>query len=42
MRLQTWSGLLHAWPLFYPEAPEAAEAWQHVGAFLEAVERGRA
>lgn len=42
VRLQTWSGLLHAWPLFYPEAPEAAEAWQRVGAFLEAVEQDRA
>jgi acetyl esterase/lipase len=41
MRLQTWSGLLHAWPLFYPEASEAAEAWQRVGAFLEAVEQGK-
>lgn len=40
VRLLTWSGLLHAWPLFYPEVPEAAEAWQQVGAFLESVEEG--
>lgn len=38
--LQTWSGLLHAWPLFYPEVPEAAEAWQQVARFLESVEEG--
>lgn len=40
VRLLTWSGLLHAWPVFYPEVPEAAEAWQQVGAFLETVEAG--
>ena len=37
-RLQSWPGLLHVWQLFYPEVPEAAEAWRRVGEFIAAVD----
>lgn len=40
--LQSWPGLLHAWPLFYPEVPEAVAAWKQVGKFLDRVEAGKA
>lgn len=40
VRLQTWGGMLHVWQLFYPEVPEAREAWDHIGGFIEAVENG--
>ncbi|MEJ2383584.1 MAG: alpha/beta hydrolase [Xanthomonadales bacterium] len=39
-RLQSWPGLLHVWQLFYPEVPEAGEAWRRVGEFIEAVDAG--
>lgn len=38
--LQTWSGLLHAWQLFYPEVPEAGQAWKRVEEFLLKIEEG--
>ena len=38
--LQTWSGLMHAWPLFYPQVAEAHESWQRVAEFLEKAEQG--
>lgn len=41
-RLQSWPGLLHVWQLFYPEVPEAREAWLQIGEFLRSVENGRA
>lgn len=34
-RLQTWSDMVHIWQIFYPELPEAAEAWDEIGKFLE-------
>jgi len=37
-RLQSWPGLLHVWQLFYPEIPEAGQAWRRVGEFIEAVD----
>lgn len=40
-RLQSWPGLLHVWQLFYPEIPEAGEAWRRVGAFIDAVDAGQ-
>jgi acetyl esterase/lipase len=40
-RLQSWPGLLHVWHLFYPEIPEAGQAWRRVGEFIEAVDAGR-
>lgn len=41
-RLQSWSGLLHVWQLFYPEVPEAREAWDQIGAFIHSVENSAA
>jgi acetyl esterase/lipase len=41
-RLQSWPGLLHVWQLFYPEIPEAGEAWRRVGEFIDAVDAGTA
>ncbi len=38
--LQSWAGLLHVWQIFYPEVPEAHEAWDRIGEFLERVETG--
>jgi len=37
---QSWAGLLHVWQIFYPEVPEAREAWDHISGFLERVETG--
>lgn len=42
VRLQSWAGLLHVWQLFYPEAPEAAEAWQKTAEFIAAAEAAQA
>jgi len=36
--LQSWPGLLHVWQIFYPEVPEAREAWEQVDTFLKRVE----
>ena len=41
-RLQSWSGLLHVWQLFYPEVPEARDAWDQIGEFIQSVENSRA
>lgn len=41
-RLQSWADLLHVWQLFYPEVPEAGQAWKKIGEFLESVEDGPA
>ena len=38
VRLLSWAGLLHAWPLFYPEIPEAGLAWERVAEFLKEAE----
>lgn len=38
--LQSWAGLLHVWQIFYPEVPEAREAWDQINSFLERVEAG--
>jgi len=38
--LQSWAGLLHVWQLFYPEVPEAGQAWKQVSAFLDSAESG--
>lgn len=38
--LQSWAGLLHVWQIFYPEVPEAREAWDNISAFLQRVEQG--
>ena len=33
--LQTWADVVHVWQIFYPELPQAAEAWVEIGKFLE-------
>ncbi len=33
--LETWPGVVHVWHAFAPELPEAKEAFEHIGAFLE-------
>lgn len=38
--LQSWAGMLHVWQIFYPEVPEARQAWERIGKFLEQVEAG--
>jgi len=38
--LHRWAGLLHVWQIFYPEMPEAVEAWEHIGEFLQRAESG--
>lgn len=38
--LQSWGGLLHVWQIFYPEVPEAREAWERIAEFLQRVESG--
>jgi len=37
-RLQTWAGLLHVWQIFYPEVPEARDAWDRIGDFIREVD----
>lgn len=37
VRLQTWSGMVHVWHIFYPELPQAGEAWDEIGSFLQTV-----
>ena len=38
VRLQSWAGMLHVWQLFYPEVPEARQAWDRIGEFIAAAE----
>lgn len=38
VHLQSWPGLLHVWQLFYPEVPEARDAWVQIDRFLQDVE----
>jgi len=33
--LQSWAGLLHVWQIFYPDVPEAREAWDQIDEFLQ-------
>ncbi|MFC1688134.1 alpha/beta hydrolase [Pseudomonadota bacterium] len=42
VRLQSWGGMLHVWQLFYPEVPEAREAWERIGEFIQSVETDKA
>ncbi len=36
VRLQRWAHMVHVWQLFNPEVPEARQALQQIGNFLEA------
>lgn len=33
-RLQTWNHVVHVWHMFYPQLPEAAEAWEEIEKFI--------
>ena len=33
--LQTWTDMVHVWQIFDPQLPQAAEAWEEIGKFLE-------
>jgi len=35
VQLQTWSDMVHVWQLFYPELPQAGEAWDQIENFLK-------
>lgn len=41
VELQTWPNMVHVWHLFTPLLPEANEAFEAIGTFLERVERNR-
>ena len=36
--LQCWGGMLHVWQMFYPEMPQAGQAWKEVANFLARAE----
>jgi len=40
--LQSWAGLLHVWQIYYPDVPEASQAWDRIDEFLKQVEAGAA
>lgn len=33
-KLQTWSDMMHIWQIFYPQLPQAGEAWAEIDKFL--------
>jgi acetyl esterase/lipase len=35
VKLQTWSDMVHVWQIFYPELPQAGEAWDEIENFLK-------
>ena len=35
VKLQTWTNMVHIWQIFYPELPQATEAWDEIGKFIE-------
>ncbi|AHI28259.1 alpha/beta hydrolase [Marinobacter similis] len=39
VELKTWPDMVHVWHLFTPLLPEAEEAFEHIGVFLNRVER---
>lgn len=34
-KLQTWTDMLHIWQIFYPQLPQAVEAWSEIEKFLK-------
>lgn len=38
VQLQTWPHMVHVWPLFTPELPEAEEAYANIAEFISALE----
>lgn len=35
VKLQTWPDMVHVWQIFYPELPQAGEAWAEIANFLQ-------
>ncbi|RLA38869.1 MAG: alpha/beta hydrolase [Gammaproteobacteria bacterium] len=35
VKLQTWPDMVHVWQIFYPELPQAGEAWREIENFLK-------
>jgi len=35
VKLQTWPDMVHVWQIFYPELPQAGEAWDQIENFLK-------
>jgi monoterpene epsilon-lactone hydrolase len=35
VKLQTWPDMVHVWQIFYPELPQAGEAWVEIEKFLK-------
>jgi acetyl esterase/lipase len=35
VKLQTWANMVHIWQIFYPELPQAREAWDEIGKFIK-------
>lgn len=40
VELQAWPHMVHVWHVFSPELPEAEDAFQNIGEFLDAVAQG--
>ena len=40
VELQTWPHMVHVWHIFSPELPEAEDAFENIGEFLQSVEQG--
>jgi acetyl esterase/lipase len=34
VKLQSWPDMVHVWQIFDPQLPEAGEAWEEIGRFL--------
>lgn len=37
VKLQSWPDMVHIWQIFDPQLPEAGEAWEEIGRFLNAI-----
>jgi len=33
--VQSWGHMMHVWHIFYPDVPEAKDAWEEIRIFLE-------
>lgn len=40
VQLQSWPGLLHVWQIFHPDVPEARDALNRIGDYIQAVDSG--
>ena len=41
VQLQSWPHMVHVWPMFTPEMPEAEEAYANIAEFVAALEPGK-